>query len=111
MRSDLGKYQEGEGKSSDSTGYPQLVEHYPELQDTAHRAAFDKFVERMWTKPTTYKAYLQAYLEFTTPEKPAYRKLNDMEKRRRQTKQSSKRKRRRRRSRRKRRRSSSQRKK
>jgi len=74
---------------TDSTGYQQLIEDYPKLQDQEHRAAFDKFVARMWTKPTSFKHYLRAYLEFLTPEKPTFRRLNDLDNKKRQAKRSS----------------------
>lgn len=58
--------------------YQQLIEEFPELQNVAHKEAFDKYIERMWTKPSRLKDYFQAYLEFTTPEKPTFGKLNAM---------------------------------
>jgi len=74
---------------SDSTEYQQLIESYPGLQDREHKEAFDKFVARMWTKPTSFKHYLRAYLEFSTPEKPTFRRLDDMDKQKQRAKSSS----------------------
>ena len=100
----------GETPLTESTDYEQLIEHYPKLQEPAFREAFDKYIERMWTKPESYRDYIQAYLEFTTPKKLTFSKLNAMQSQ--QKPSSSKtRKSRRRRSRRSRRRSSSKRKK
>lgn len=64
---------------SETDPYQQLIEKIPELQETAHKAAFDTYIERMWTKPSNLRDYFQAYLEFTTPEKPKFSKLNAME--------------------------------
>ena len=74
---------------ADSTEYQRLIGDYPKLQNQEHREAFDKFLARMWTKPTTFKHYLRAYLEFITPEKPVFRRLNDLDNKRRQAKASS----------------------
>lgn len=83
---------------ADSTEYQRLIEDYPKLQNEKHREAFDKYVARMWTKPTSFKHYLRAYLEFTTPEKPEFRRLNDLDHEKQQAKASSQKQRKRRRS-------------
>jgi hypothetical protein len=74
---------------TESTEYQRLIEDYPKLQNQEHREAFDKYVARMWTKPTSFKHYLRAYLEFLTPEKPVFRRLNDLDNNRQQAKPSS----------------------
>ncbi len=55
--------------------YEQLLEMQPELKDTHHQQAFHEFVARMWTKPSTFIEFTQAYMEFTTPRKLTFPKL------------------------------------
>lgn len=74
---------------TDSTEYQRLIKDYPKLQNREHREAFDRFVARMWTKPTSFKHYLRAYLEFTIPEKPAFRRLDDLSETKQQARSSS----------------------
>ena len=64
---------------SESVEYQQLIEHCPKLQEPTYREAFDKYIERMWTKPESYRDYMQAYLEFTTPKKFTFSKLDAMQ--------------------------------
>lgn len=98
----------GEGDLSDSTEYQQLIAHCPELQDEAYREAFNRFVERMWTKPTSFEAYLQAYLEFSTPKKLTFGRLDDLDAAKQKKPRPARRKSRQRRSRRSKRRSTRQ---
>jgi hypothetical protein len=62
-----------------SETYQQLVEMHPDLNENYHRDAFDKFLERMWTKPATFSEFAQAYMEFTTKRKLTFPKLKALE--------------------------------
>jgi hypothetical protein len=56
--------------------YQQLVEMHPDLNEKAQHEAFTKFLNRMWTKPTTYGEFARAYMEFTTSDNLTFPKLN-----------------------------------
>lgn len=58
--------------------YQQLVETHPKLKDSQQEQAFKAFLDRMWTKPTTFNELAKAYMEFTTPEKLTFPKLTAM---------------------------------
>jgi len=60
----------------DLEAYQKLLEIYPKLEDEQHREAFEQYMAQMWVYPTTYEEFLQAYLEFTTPQKPDFKKLD-----------------------------------
>ncbi len=82
---------------TESEDYQHLLKEYAELEDAAHRQAFEAFVERMWACPSDYKGFLQAYLEFKTPDKPKMPRLQAMMQRAEQKSQSKRKRRRRRR--------------
>jgi len=64
----------------ESPDFQQLSTEYAKLaQDNTHQGNFEAFLTRMWTGPETYRGLLQAYLEFLTPEKPQFRRLNSKE--------------------------------
>ena len=65
---------------NESPDFQQLMAEYTDLEKNAeHREQFEAFLSRMWAVPEDYSGLLQAYLEFVTPEKPQYRRLNDPE--------------------------------
>ncbi len=56
--------------------YQKLVEMQPVLNEQDHREAFSRFLDRMWTKPATYREFTRAYMEFTTPHTLTFPKLS-----------------------------------
>ena len=62
---------------NESPDFQKLTAEYTDLtQNDGHRKNFEAYLARAWTVPETYTGLLQAYLEFLTPEKPQFRRLN-----------------------------------
>ncbi len=60
---------------SELDDYQRLIREHPKLQNTAAQQSFERYMDNMWEKPTSYAEIMQAYLEFSTSDKLTFPKL------------------------------------
>lgn len=60
---------------SESEDYKKLLTECVALGDEGCRNSFELYLANMWETPDSYRTLLQAFLEFSTPKKPTFRKL------------------------------------